>query len=54
MINKNSSVTCIKWYPGSENLFMVGFDDGSVVSFDKDKDEVVFSTNFPSIESKKA
>ncbi|KAJ3245987.1 hypothetical protein HDU78_008165 [Chytriomyces hyalinus] len=33
------SVTCIKWMPGSENLFIAGFGDGTVLILDKDRDD---------------
>ncbi|ORY53035.1 WD40 repeat-like protein [Rhizoclosmatium globosum] len=34
-----SAVTCIKWMPGSESLFMVGFADGAVMILDKDRED---------------
>ena len=30
------AVTSIKWIPGSESLFIVGFEDGCLMIFDKD------------------
>lgn len=33
------AVTCIKWLPGSETLFAVGFEDGSLMIFDRDLDD---------------
>ncbi|KAJ3300727.1 hypothetical protein HK104_006025 [Borealophlyctis nickersoniae] len=47
VINK-SAVTCIKWMPGSENLFIAGYEDGSVVIYDKDKDDQPFTPVLPS------
>eukprot|EP00842_Homolaphlyctis_polyrhiza_P006095 jgi/Hompol1/6487/HPOL_000777-RA len=37
------AVTSIKWLPGSESLFMAGFDDGSIFIFDKELDDQAFS-----------
>ncbi|CAG8480758.1 7315_t:CDS:2 [Gigaspora rosea] len=33
----------VKWVPGSENLFMASYQDGSVVIYDKEKDDQNFS-----------
>ncbi|ODV89189.1 hypothetical protein CANCADRAFT_29099 [Tortispora caseinolytica NRRL Y-17796] len=43
-LNKNGSinsfpVTQIKWIPNSENLFVASFKDGSIIIFDKEKDD---------------
>ncbi|KAJ3331572.1 hypothetical protein HDU76_002796 [Blyttiomyces sp. JEL0837] len=40
-INK-SAATCIKWMPGSENMFMVGFEDGCILIFDKEREDQPF------------
>ncbi|TPX45366.1 hypothetical protein SeMB42_g04028, partial [Synchytrium endobioticum] len=37
------AVTCIKWVPGAETLFITGYEDGSVVVYDKDKEDQAFS-----------
>lgn len=47
-INKNgdvtrSAITDIKWIPGSENLFITGHADGSLIIFDKERDDSGFS-----------
>lgn len=42
LVNK-TAVTCIKWLPGSENLFMAGFEDGHIVIFDKEKEDHAFT-----------
>ncbi|CAG8475617.1 4438_t:CDS:2 [Dentiscutata heterogama] len=42
-IINTSSVTMVRWVPGSENLFMVSYQDGSVVIYDKEKDDQSFS-----------
>jgi hypothetical protein len=42
-----SSVTSIKWVPGSDTLFWVGFDDGTVLIMDKDKEESVEPFRIP-------
>ncbi|KAJ3073592.1 hypothetical protein HDU98_001187 [Podochytrium sp. JEL0797] len=39
LVITKAAVTCIKWMPGSENLFIVGFADGSVMIFDKDRED---------------
>ncbi|KAI7898075.1 WD40-repeat-containing domain protein [Cokeromyces recurvatus] len=41
-IMNSSSVTMIKWLQGYENLFMASFQDGSVMLFDKEKEDVTF------------
>ncbi|KAI5778172.1 WD40-repeat-containing domain protein [Geopyxis carbonaria] len=46
-INKNGAinshaVTEIKWLPGSENLFLAGHNDGSLVVYDKEKEDAPF------------
>jgi WD40 repeat protein len=42
-----SAVTAIQWMPGSENLFMVAFKDGSMAVFDRDKDDQPVSLQSP-------
>ncbi len=47
-INKNgiirgTPVSEIRWIPGSENLFMAAFMDGSLVVFDKEKEDAAFA-----------
>ncbi|KAI8905959.1 WD40-repeat-containing domain protein [Gorgonomyces haynaldii] len=34
-------VTCVKWIPGSENMFCAGFEDGSMLVFDKEMEDQV-------------
>lgn len=51
-INKNgvmngSSVTMVKWVPGSEDLIMASFDDGSILILDKERDDQPFSIPEP-------
>ncbi|KAI9293316.1 WD40 repeat-like protein [Neoconidiobolus thromboides FSU 785] len=46
-IINNSSVTSIKWVPGSETLVLVGHSDGSLIVYDKDKDDQSFIPNSP-------
>lgn len=51
-INKNgvmngSSVTMVKWVPGSEELIMASFDDGSILILDKERDDQPFSIPEP-------
>ncbi|KAI9104687.1 WD40-repeat-containing domain protein [Phlyctochytrium arcticum] len=47
-----AAVTSIKWMPprglpNDENYFLAGFDDGSVIIFDKDKDDATAATFGP-------
>lgn len=35
-------VTEIRWLPGSESLFLAAHHDGSIVVYDKDKEDAVF------------
>ncbi|CAG8501598.1 8175_t:CDS:2 [Ambispora leptoticha] len=44
-IINNSPVTMVKWMPGSENLFMASYQDGSIVLYDKEKDDQSFTLN---------
>ncbi|KAL2915827.1 hypothetical protein HK105_204528 [Polyrhizophydium stewartii] len=37
------AVTSIKWLPGSDSQFMAGFEDGSILFFDKDFEDQPFS-----------
>ncbi|CAG8551522.1 2620_t:CDS:2 [Diversispora eburnea] len=39
----SSAVTMMKWMPGSDHLFMVSHQDGSIVTYDKDKDDQSFT-----------
>ncbi|KAL2208183.1 WD40 repeat-like protein [Sarocladium strictum] len=46
-LNKNGAINStpvskIKWIPGSENLFLAGHMDGSLVVYDKEKDDAPF------------
>jgi catabolite repression protein CreC len=41
MIN-NSAVSTIKWIPGSENLFLAAHMDGTLVVYDKEKEDAPF------------
>lgn len=38
----NSAVSHIKWIPGSENLFLASHIDGTLVVYDKEKDDAPF------------
>jgi hypothetical protein len=38
----SSPITMIKWLPGHESIFMASFQDGSIMLFDKDKEDEVF------------
>ncbi|KAL1920333.1 uncharacterized protein VTP21DRAFT_1479 [Calcarisporiella thermophila] len=44
----NSPVVSVKWMPGSENLFMAAHQDGSIVIYDKDRDDQAFTPSPPS------
>ncbi|ORX61355.1 WD40 repeat-like protein [Hesseltinella vesiculosa] len=41
---KKEAVTKIKWIPGSEDLFMAAFADGTIMIMDKDRDDQPFTT----------
>ena len=47
-INKNgvinpSAISHIKWIPGSENLFLAAHMDGSLIVYDKERDDAPFA-----------
>lgn len=42
MIN-GTPVSQIKWIPGSENLFLTSHMDGSLVVYDKEKEDAIFA-----------
>lgn len=42
MIN-GTPVSQIKWIPGSENLFLASHMDGSLVVYDKEKEDAIFA-----------
>lgn len=44
----NSAVTAVKWIPGSEDLFMASFKDGTMLVLDKDRDDQAFTPDPPS------
>lgn len=41
MINSHA-ITDIKWLPGSENLFLAAHQDGSLIVYDKEKEDALF------------
>lgn len=47
----SSSITMIRWLQGSENLLMAAFHDGSIMIFDKEKEDESFNPNDLSTES---
>ncbi|KAI8067151.1 WD40-repeat-containing domain protein [Gongronella butleri] len=42
-IMKKEAVTAIKWIPGSEDLFMAAFADGTMMIMDKDREDQAFT-----------
>ncbi|CAO3624236.1 unnamed protein product [Cunninghamella echinulata] len=44
---KNGTVNAIKWIPGSEDLFMVAFSDGTMLILDKDREDQLFTPTQP-------
>ncbi|KAI9305818.1 WD40-repeat-containing domain protein [Cunninghamella echinulata] len=44
-VMNSSSITMIRWLQGSENLFMAAFQDGSIMLFDKEKEDELFNPN---------
>lgn len=48
----NSAATHIKWLPGSENLFLVSHADGTLVVYDKEKEDALFTAeHIPGLDS---
>lgn len=41
---KRGSVTNVKWMPGSEDLFMASFADGTILILDKDREDQAYTT----------
>ncbi|SAL99761.1 hypothetical protein [Absidia glauca] len=41
---KRGSVTNVKWIPGSEDLFMASFADGTILILDKDREDQAYTT----------
>ncbi|KXS19735.1 WD40 repeat-like protein [Gonapodya prolifera JEL478] len=35
----SAAVTCIKWMPGSDTTFFAGYDDGTLIVYDKERDD---------------
>ncbi|KAI9262119.1 WD40-repeat-containing domain protein [Phascolomyces articulosus] len=46
-IVNTSAATCVKWVPGSEELFLISFSDGSVLLMDKERDDQAFTPASP-------
>ncbi|CAO3644329.1 unnamed protein product [Cunninghamella blakesleeana] len=44
---KNCTVNAIKWIPGSEDLFMAAFSDGTMLILDKDREDQLFTPTQP-------
>lgn len=42
MIN-NTPVAHVQWLPGSENLFLAAHMDGSLIVYDKEKEDIAFT-----------
>lgn len=50
----STSITMIKWLQGYDNLFMASFQDGSIMIFDKDKEDELFHPDpIPNVKDKK-
>ena len=43
----NSPCTAVRWVPSSPNLFLVSHADGTIVVYDKDRDDGVFTAQSP-------
>ncbi|CEG70312.1 hypothetical protein RMATCC62417_06232 [Rhizopus microsporus] len=53
-IMNSTSITMIKWLQGYDNLFMASFQDGSIMIFDKDKEDELFHPDpIPNVKDKK-
>lgn len=48
MLN-SSGVSVVKWVPGSEDLFVAAFNDGTVFVVDKDREDLVFIPPAPQL-----
>ncbi|KAF7732553.1 hypothetical protein EC973_003300 [Apophysomyces ossiformis] len=46
-VMNDSAVTMVKWIPGSEDLFMVAFSDGSILILDKEREDQSFTSPPP-------
>ncbi|KAI7857506.1 WD40-repeat-containing domain protein [Circinella umbellata] len=46
-IVNTSAATCVKWVPGSEELFLISFGDGSILLMDKERDDQAFTPASP-------
>lgn len=42
-----SAVTSIKWIPGSETQIVASHQDGSIIKYDREKDDMVFTPSIP-------
>jgi hypothetical protein len=40
---KRGAVTDVKWIPGSEDLFMASFSDGTMLVLDKDREDQAYT-----------
>lgn len=47
----SSAVTMIKWIPGSEDLFIAVFKNGTAIIMDKERDDQTFTIPESNIES---
>jgi hypothetical protein len=43
----NSPCTAVRWVPSSPNLFLVSHADGTIIVYDKDRDDGVFTAQAP-------
>ena len=43
----NSAITSIRWLPGSENLFLASHMDGTLIVYDKERDDAAFTPETP-------
>ncbi|KAG0169806.1 hypothetical protein DFQ30_003212 [Apophysomyces sp. BC1015] len=46
-VMNDSAVTMVKWIPGSEDLFMAAFSDGTILILDKDREDQSFTPPAP-------
>ncbi|KAI0042698.1 WD40 repeat-like protein [Auriscalpium vulgare] len=46
-----SACTAVRWVPSSPNLFLVSHADGTIIVYDKDRDDGVFSPQAPTASS---
>lgn len=50
----NSSCTAVRWVPSSPTLFLVSHADGTIIVYDKEREDGIFSPQEPTAQSSAA